>query len=774
MINLCTDFILRHSRAILVVIVLITAVAAFLLPALKFDNSVDVFFNKHGESYLGFEEWKEQFGSDQVVMVAFSDRDIFTAENLRLIDFLTSRFERLPSVDKVRSLTNVNDIIGDENDFVVERFIGTIPSDEAHLAALRERALNNPLYKDTLISKDSRTTALVIELRQKEGAGDTDKQGAIESIEAILKKEFPPHKAYYVSGLTAIEHYYGRYMHDDFKRFVPLIFIIIAAILLISFRSVIAALLPLCSITLSLVWTMGFMVACGISINNVTTIIPPILLAVAVADNIHFVGEAIERAHKAQYSPMQSKAVLRETMQHLFVPCFLTSITTVFGFFSLTKINIVPIQELGVVTAAGTFFAYVLTFTFLPAAIEQFNLFPHAFSFTPGNVHFFKERLDRFLIRLSQFNERHYRAVAWGVAIITLLSLLGMTRLKTETSVLEYFKKGSPIYRDTQYIEQHLSGVHFLNVSLRVDAEDYFRSPEILKKIEALQAFLKRRPEVDVSTSVVDFIKEINKSFHNEDETSYVIPASRELIAQYLLLYGADDLDDFVNSQWNWTTIRIRLNEHTTTKLRGVMGALDDYLRTHFQAPVKATYVGQTVLEVESNEAVTKGQIASVVFAMLTVFGLMFVVFRSLFLGVVSIAVNALPLLVNFGVMGLCSIRLNSATAMIAAIGIGIVVDDTIHFIHQFQTVYRQTNDARHAVYETIADKGHAIIVTAVILFFGFGIVSFSQFVPTMYFGILSALLMFDAVWADLILSPSFLLLCKRSVSHAGTQTKNI
>lgn len=247
-----TDFILRRSLFVIVVIALISAVALFSVFSITFNNSIDVFFDKGSESYSNFEEWKEQFGSDQVVIVAFSDRDIFSEENIRLIDFLTNRFELLTYVDNVHSLTSVNDIIGDEDNFIVETFIDEIPSRASELRQLRERALKNPLYRDNIISRDGRTTALIVELEKQEGSEDIYKRETIEAIQRILEEQFPAHKAYYVSGLTAIEYYYARYMHDDFKAFLPFIFVIIAVILLLAFRSISAALLLLLSVLISL------------------------------------------------------------------------------------------------------------------------------------------------------------------------------------------------------------------------------------------------------------------------------------------------------------------------------------------------------------------------------------------------------------------------------------------------------------------------------------------------------------------------------------------
>jgi predicted RND superfamily exporter protein len=357
-------------------------------------------------------------------------------------------------------------------------------------------------------------------------------------------------------------------------------------------------------------------------------------------------------------------------------------------------------------------------------------------------------------------------------ALIIAAAVWATSRIKTETSVLEYFKKSGPVYQATAFIEKNLSGIHILNVSLKENRMDYFKNPRQLQRIDKLCAFLKNIPEVDKVSSVVDYLKEINKSFHNEDTGFYKIPESRRLVAQYALLYGGTELDDFVNSKWNWTTVRVRLKEHSTVKLKNIIRGIDDYLAQNFGSRDIAKTVGHTILEVNANEAVTSGQVNSLALAILLIFAMMFIDFRSVSLGFVSMAPNLFPLLLNFGLMGLFSIRLDSATSIISAIGIGIIVDDTIHFYHCFGKEVKQSGDYQQALRKSFLIKGNPAVITSVILMLGFGMLSISNFVPTCYFGILSTLLIFNALWSELILSPALLMLVKpKFPQKAGHRT---
>jgi hypothetical protein len=757
------DLILKNALLNVIVIALLFLASLFFVTRVKIDSSPDVFYNKTNPSYIAFEKWKEQFGSDDLIFVVFSDDQLFSAENLTLIDKLTRKFNALDHVNNVQSLTNINDIIGYQNDFIIEELVEEIPRDPRAMAELRERAVKNPLYVKNLISPDGRTTALLVELENEASDNDTYKKEVIENVQAILARHLPPGKEYHLSGTVVTGYYFARYMARDLKIFIPVMFLIIAMLLFLCFRDVKIVLLPLSTIAITVSATMAILHLLGYSINNITTIIPPILMAIAIADSIHLISETLQ--HKARDPAAgQPDMPLIKTLRHLFFPCLLTTLTTSIGFFSLSVSRVPPVKTLGIIVGIGVFIALLVTFIFLPSVIKLFRILSarrYRYQRQDTGRGRWRAVAARAFTRVGQFNEK-YRYVILGVTgLLMVLAVVGVTRIRVETRVLEFFDKQSPLYRSTLYVEENLSGVHTLNISLKSRQEDFFKHPAALKQIEKITDYLYTFPEIDKVITINDYIKEIHKSFHNEDPAYYAIPGSRQLVAQYILLYGADDLDDYVNSRWDWTTLRVRIKEHSSLKLeriiQDIQGELNDYGATFDDISV----VGETVLEAESNSQVTEGQIKSLGLAMIVIFAMMFVVFRSISVGLVSIVPNLLPILFNFGIMGWMGIRLDSATSMIAAVGIGIVVDDTIHYLHSYGQAVKNTGNYTQAMYNSLAEKGRPIFLTSVILFFGFGIIALSQFIPTRYFGLLSAMLMINALVADLIVLPCVLLTMK-------------
>jgi predicted RND superfamily exporter protein len=733
------SLILKYPLPVIILIGLFTATALFFIPKLKLENTVDSFWDKKSESYMHLEAWKDQFGDDQFIIFTFGDNEIFTEENLKLISRLTEKFESLEHVSKVTSLANVNDIIGHENDFIVRHFMEEIPTSARALQELKKRALTNPLYVKNLISEDSKTAAIMVELENPPGGEGAGKKEAMQNIQKIAKKEFRKGRPYYISGPTPLEFYYHLYIQRDLRMLIPLFFLIIGAVVFFSLRNVAGLMLSLLVITISVIWTMFFLYSCGFLINGITSIVPIIISGLAVAGSIHVITKCLEK-----------KKSLKEIIEHLALPCLLASLTTAVGFLSLTVSKLTPVRELGLVAGAGVLFAFIITFTLIPALIKQFGIFS-----LPCDRH---ETFDKSMMNLSNFNEKYKTRVLAVTAIFVILSFWGISKIKVDTSLLEFFKKTSPFYKSTNFIEKNLSGIHFLEISLKGDRIDYFKEPGALRSVERLQDFLTALPEVDKTTSPVDYIKEINKSFHSENGDFYEIPSSRRLISQYLLLYGATDLYDFVDSRWEWLTVQTRLTEHSTSRLKKVIGRIEDYLDKNLPPSLNGEVLGMPIMEVESNETMTRGQAQSLGLAMLIIFSIMFVLFRSLPVGLISIVPNALPILFNFGLMGFMGIRLDSATTMISAVCIGIIVDDTIHFLHCFREEIGKDADHTRAVHRVLLIKGRPIVLTSTILFFAFAIFIFGNFMPIVHFGILCALMMLTALFSDLIVLPSFLL----------------
>ena len=350
---------------------------------------------------------------------------------------------------------------------------------------------------------------------------------------------------------------------------------------------------------------------------------------------------------------------------------------------------------------------------------------------------------------------------AWIVitgSIVMAISIYFATGLSVETNILKYFKKGAEIRISLEYVEHHLSGIESLDIALKSDQDDAFKRPEYLKIIEKIQTFVNSLEGIDKTLSIVDFLKDMNQSFHNENYDHYSLPETIELIAQYLLLYDSDEIDDFINSDYNYARISMRISKHSSAEQKVLIDTIYKFVNTINNSGLNIRVTGRMLQDVNVINDISWGQIKSLGMAGVIIWGLMFFLFKSFKMGLISILPNLFPVVMNFGIMGALDIPLNTATALISAVAIGIAVDDTIHFLNGYIVDKNRGLVKNTLIRSVILHKGRAILASSLILCIGFGVLSFSSFVPTIHFGLLCAFIMLSALIADTFFLPALLL----------------
>ncbi|MFZ5994432.1 MAG: efflux RND transporter permease subunit [Thermodesulfobacteriota bacterium] len=744
--------ILKYPKSVLAIIMLITIAIAPFVARIPNDSSLEAFTLGNDPDKLYLDRFKVQFGTDETIVIAFMTEDIFTKSSLALIKRITERIESLENVEKVTSLTNVNNTVGTNEDFIVEHLIKDINESEQDVKRAKSEALSNPLYVKNIISDDSKTTAILVKIADVPG-NRAYKDTLITQIKDILsQEEQKTGQQFYTAGARLINYYFNRFVDGDTKRFIPATLALISIISFIIFRKLKAVLILLADVFICLIWTEGILYFKGATLNTVTAIIPPLIMALSVAVGIHVLTQ-YQKRHKPE---LDKKSVLLDTICHLWRPCFLAAFTTAIGFASLCVSQVPPIQDFGIVAAIGMLFCFGVSMTFIPATLALIKK-NDEIEGTADN----KDFLDRIVCGIARFTEIYPKAILIFSSLIMIVSLLGAVRIIIDTNLLDFFKKDSDVYTSTNFIEQNIAGVTFLDISLESEDIDTFKDPEALKKIEQMETFLKNQTQVDNVLSINTCLKDMNKSFHNEDQAYYRIPDSRNMIAQYLLLYSADDLEDYVDSDYRWTRVSARVTEHSSKRLKGLIETIKIYLADNFGGPIKARVTGTAVLESNLIQRIFDSQVQSLSMAMVIIFGLMFILFKSVKVGLISIAPNIFPIIVNFGLMGWFGIPLDNATVMISAVAIGIAVDDTIHFVSQFAREAEKKGGYNQHVCDTLESKGRAMISTSVVLFTGFAVLVLSSFVPTIYFGLLTAGIMVTALIGDVIILPALLLVFK-------------
>ena len=659
--------------------------------------------------------------------------------------------EELGDVDEVTSITNVNEIYGDEDYFEVRGFLEEFPETEEAQAALKQKAIENPLYTGNLISKDGRCTAIIVRPYIRAHDEDLRKRVILATKDILLPYETKGNQ-FHLAGWTTTNYSLSTYLNTDTIVFIPLTYLLITLITWLIFRDKKLTLAAVINITICVGATRGLMGLLDITVNNITTIIIPLVMALALCDTVHIFSHLDNRTTEHYSKP---DVALTHTLNRVALPCFLTTITTAVGFISLLVSEIGAIQEFAIIASSGMVFEFIFSFFFLPPLLL----------FLKKEQLFNKQQEEtRRSILLQNFGStllKRYPVILIFGAAIMILSAYFTSQIRVETDIMNFFKKTSPVRSSINFVETHLTGTATLDVSFKASTLDIFKEPENLKIIESVQNHVRSLPGVEKTISLVDFIKDMNQSFHSEAAEFYRIPDSRELISQYLLLYDSDDIEDFINPDFDNARLAIRTSLHNSNDQKHLITQIRTFIENLSKEELSVTVTGRSVQDVLVIDSLVKGQIYSLSLAAVVISVTLLIVFRSLVLAALSLIPNLFPILLNFGVMGAAGIPLDTGTSLIAAVALGIAVDDTIHFLSEYQQRRAQGLLVSEAIMHVIDSKGRAILSSSLILCIGFGVMVLSRFVPVIHFGLLCAIIMITAVIGDLVLLPAVILLKK-------------
>jgi len=748
------DVILTHHRIFLWCSVLIALPFFMAAPFVKTVDNVDYFTLDDNPVLKLNDHIKEIFGNDEFFVIAFKKNDIFTQTNLKLLKQITDEIENIEEVREVKSLSNIDDTLGNEQYFEVRKFIEDIPETRDELKKLKRDAVNNPLYVNNLISKDGRTASIIVFTFERDNEESyrkvlMDKCEKIlntyrNSTDKTLKTDF------WIAGWTVTNLYLSQYLKTDMSVFIPLTYLLIILCVYLIFGNARLTFLALANISICVGSTMGLFYFSGIRLNNVTSIVPPLIMALALCDTVHIFAHMEKRIFE-RYKD-KTKA-LSHVLQEVFIPCLLTTLTTAIGFISLYISDIPPIREFALMASAGMIFEFLFSFIFLPPLIllsAPEKIF----------INYSEQKWMPLVLRtIHGFVKKNYRIIVIATLfIVTWSGWLG-AGIKVETNLLEFFKEKSPVRTYLSRIETELSGISTVDISIQSQESNAFKIPENIRVIEKIQNFMRRQQGVDVVNSFADFIKDINQSFHNEDKTHYKIPESGALISQYMLLYDSEDIDDFINDDFSHARISARTHLYNSGDQRRLIDNIKQYIAELEIHGLDIQVAGQAAEDVMIIDALVHGQIMSLCLAAGIIFVVMFFVLGSFQIGSLSLIPNIVPIVLNFGIMGFFNIPLNTATSLISAVALGIAVDDTIHFLYEYKKQKDMGRDTHVALDRVITRKGRAILTSSCILCIGFGVMVFSRFMPIVSFGMLSAVVMITAVIGDLIVMPSVLYL---------------
>jgi hypothetical protein len=756
--------ILSRSRLILVGIGAVTLALVGFAFRIQLNQNPDELIFQNDPEYPLLRAFFEEFGYDEILVAAYSAEDVLRGENIEAIRSITREVQELPAVDRVISLANAEDVAAVQGTLEIVPVLGPTPVTEEDRRALRNRLEANPMYDGLLISQDQRSALFDITLESE--ITSSERNRTIQLVERIFA-DASDGDNYYLAGAPYGRNELFRCVRRDFSTLLPLGILLLVLSMYLAFRHYLCVLLPFIAISLAVVWTVGCMYLMASQLNFLSVLIPTILFIIGTSDCIHILSQYQD----CRYDCRSKGEALFRTLRLMLLPCCLTTLTTMVGFLSLAVSRIAPIEHFGVYSAIGIGFGYLLAITLIPIGFSIADT--KSFSLDKPS----SEAFLKVLTKINELDRRHKAAILCVSAAVFALGLYGTTRVHLETDLGRFFGHEFKGYSDILYIEKEFGGVAPLYAVIDSRQEDGLKDPELLRAIDRFSAYLRGQDGVDKVVSASDLIQHMNYRFHDSDPAYRTIPDNRKQIAELLLMASMSDdgdlLSRFFDDGYSKTSVGIRYRHRELHRIDEINKTMRSYLRSEpqFREPTASYTTGTTIMFANTMVPILKGLNQSVFIASAAIFLLMILLFRSFRFALISMVPNLLPIALTLGAMGWLDIPLNIATAPVAAIALGIAIDDTIHFLVRFRREFGKERDYAKAVEKTLRSVGKPILITTIVLTAGFCIFLFSNFQPTQNLGVLISFAVISAVFADLIVLPVLLLLFKPLGKRSASTT---
>ncbi len=736
------NLLLAHRLAALLVAVGIAAsLASF--ASFEIDTSLEIWFLEDDPDVMTYDAYVERFETDEFIAIALVAEDVFEPETLDDVVTLSERLgEELPHVVRVSSLANAETIRLDGDTLRVERVLDGVPTDPEALEALRERVHGDRMLAD-LVSEADDAILVLVEHRpfddlQEKGDFATAARRIAESVRG---------DAYRAAGNAFVDEATQAYTKRDLAVIAPATGVMILLITFVLFRNVWCTIVPTVVIGLTLASAIGLAGILGVKLNIITTIVIPLAMAVGVADTVHIIAAYRERLEHG----LDQHEAMRSAWIELLFPCVITTATTAAGLASLVAANLTPIRQFGWMGAATVIFALFYTLILIPVI----------FSWVPPPMPARRRDnplMTRVLGGVADFAWGRNRAVLAMTAALVVLSAIGTTRLVVGADFASYFRNSDPVFLDVQYIDRHLGGTG--GVDIMVDADDV-RDPAVLGAMLAIQDRLKDNAAILSTDSPATLVQTLHERYFGDPDRFRVpdeLPAVAQLLSQS---EGSVVHESLMLVDYSAARVRARVRSSDYRALVEQMLVLEQATADAFDgvATAKVTGVGKLIANLDTY--IIRSQIRSFLLAFATVALLLGLFFRSVHVGVWALVPNALPILIVLGAMGWFGILLDVGTVMIASIMLGLIVDDTVHYLARYRLEFARLghppneDERRGMARRTGVGTGRAITTTSVILVCGFWISLAASFKPSINFGMMCGFATIAALICDLVALPA-------------------
>jgi predicted RND superfamily exporter protein len=571
--------VVEHPWVVIVLFGLVTAVLAARIPELEIDPDVHSMMATGDAEYL-YNEWLEDyFGiADPVLLMVINDGPdgVFTPETLGLVQRLSQAVGEHPGVDDedLVSLSEVDNITGDDDVLEVEPFFEAAPSTQREADAIRDLVFDNRMMLGTLVSRDGRATLIIAEPLE-----ETDKIALYRDLRDLVAAMPVEDERVVIAGRPVLEGELGYLAGVDLARMFPLVLLAASTFLFLSLRSLQGILLPLLVVVSAVVWTLGFMAWIDATFFAINTIMPVLLVAIGVASGIHIIHDYL--LGLAENPERPAPEVVFRTMERLTPPVVMTSLTTAGGIGALAVSPIRPVQGFGLYTALGVLACMAFSLTVLPAMLCLLPAPRRAARRTARSQSQQGGLVATLLDTLTPLVVRRPLLAMGGALVVALVGVAGIPRIVVDASLLRNFPASNPVKVADDEILAYFGGSQPMQIVLDGGADDAWKVPENLRALERLQQHIVRSGHASETRSIADFIQRMNEVMNPGDAEAYRIPDGQDLVAQYLLLYSMsgepDDFEDVVDYGYRQANLRAQLVSDSSPAIGRAIADIESY-----------------------------------------------------------------------------------------------------------------------------------------------------------------------------------------------------
>ncbi len=749
-----TEWILKwRYLVILLSLVLVGVIGSGAPNLMPFSNDYRVFFSKENPQLNAFENMQNTYTKDDNVLFVISPQNgnVFTPENLAAVQAITEQAWQIPHSIRVDSVTNFQHTYAEEDDLIVDDLVTETTSLSAEdLQRIKAIALKEPMLAQRLISADGAHTGVNITI-QLPGVDQMKENPQTVAYSRDMLAKFKadyPDIDFRLAGMAMMNNAFPEASQADGQTLIPMAFAVIIVVLLFLLKGISGTIATVILVLFSIVIGMGAGGHFGIKLTPPSASAPIIILTIAIAGAVHLLVTMLQEIHRG----MSKHDAIVESMRVNFMPIFLTSVTTALGFLSLNSSDAPPFADLGNMSTFGVIGAFILTVTFLPAIM--FILPIKAKHFVSGTD--IMEKLGNFVVE-----KRRTLLTSLSVMVIIFVAMIPQNSLNDV--FVNYFDESVEFRRDTDFTTQNLTGTYTIGYSLNSGEKEGVSRPEFLAQVEDFANWYRQQPEALHVSTITDTFKRLNKNMHGDDEAYYRLPDSRELGAQYLLLYEMSlpyglDLNNQIDVAKQATKVNIVLKTVSSNELLELEQRANNWMQENTPELVTEG-ASPAIMFAHIGKRNIISMITGTTFALVLISLILIIALRSVKYGLISLVPNLFPAGVAFGIWGLIVGEVGLALSVVTAMTLGIVVDDTVHFISKYMRARKEKGlDSEAAVRYAFKNVGVALWVTSLVLIAGFMILAQSSFELNAGMGLMTSIIIGIALILDFLLLPPILM----------------